>query len=150
MLFQSNTGESFILKTIKISLSVFHLADNSCKKTPKNTFHFQPKLFNVLNNIDPFTTQIFGRIIVPLLPYFWLEFDENWVWWVGGWSGMVVSDLPPSVEVVWSCRQCLRTPSFPGKCVIHAPFSAALALQDKKYKVGVPVRMYSSIFSSSN
>lgn len=32
-------------------------------------FHFQPKLFNVWNNIDPFTTQIFGKIIVPNPPF---------------------------------------------------------------------------------
>lgn len=32
MLFQSKAGESFILKTMKKSLSVYHLADTICKK----------------------------------------------------------------------------------------------------------------------
>lgn len=76
MLFQSKAAESFILKTIKKSLSVYHLADNACKKTPKTTFHFQPKLFNVLDNIDPYKTQIFGRIII-LNPPFLLISDLN-------------------------------------------------------------------------
>lgn len=76
MLFQSKAAESFILKMIKKSLSVYHLADNACKKTPKTTFHFQPKLFNVLDNIDPYKTQIFGRIII-LNPPFLLISDLN-------------------------------------------------------------------------
>lgn len=35
----------------------------------------------------------------------------------------------PSVEVVWSCRKCLRAPSPPYKFVIHVPFRATLGLQ---------------------
>lgn len=110
LLFQSKASESFILKTIKRSLSVHHLADNAWKNT-KNTFHFQLKFFNVLNNIDPFTTQICSRIIVSNPPFLLMS-DVNltktkYDVWVGDLERL--SQIVLQVGVVWSCRQCLRT-----------------------------------------
>lgn len=102
MLFQSKACESFISKTIKRSLSAYHLADTTCKNT-KTTFHFQPKLFNVLNNIHPFTTQVFGRIIVSN-PLFLLISDLNltkaeYDVWVG--------DLERLSQIFPHCGGCL-------------------------------------------